>query len=257
MDPHYTDIAIIGYGVTGKATGQLFDKVDTYDKDHKEYSYHDNVIICLPTPTVDGEQDLSVIREWLGQIRDNALQSESEPIVILRSTVLPGTTEKLANEFGLNMAHVPEFLTESSAIDDAFNPELLVIGAKDILTRFKVYQLFTLASRMVPKKVIQCSTSTSELIKYAMNSFFALKVIMGNQLWDTAKTSGADYEKVREALENHKWGSKNGWDVWYGGFRGYAGKCLPKDLEAFTWKYDLPLLETVRKINSKLLRKNK
>jgi len=103
------------------------------------------------------------------------------------------------------------------------------------------------------KHKILCSPTTAEVIKYTMNSFFALKVIFGNQIWDVAKSIGADYEKIKTVLEKHKWGSKNGWNVWHNGGRGFDGRCLPKDVSAFINAFDLPLLKEVDRINKELI----
>ena len=250
-------VAIVGWGMTGKATSCLFDYVDRYDVDDPYDKCHDFIIFCLPTPTKEGKQDISIIEDRLKEILKFSLDGEAPlPTIILRSTVLPGTTDKLIEKYKMDIVFVPEFLTESTAVEDALNPEFLVIGARDILARRKVAGLFY-DSKIVRTKIIMCSAVTAELIKYSMNSFFALKVIMANQLWDVAKEIGANYDQVREALESHKWGSKNGWNVWHNQKRGFGGKCLPKDLEAFTDKFDLPLLETVQEINKGLIKKSK
>jgi len=254
-------VVIAGNGVTGKATSSLFytDGVRMFDIDfdRENLSYHlkssSFVILCLPSPTVNGKQDLSAIDKWLGMIKTDAPSIS----VIIRSTILPGTTDKLSKLYGLNIAHVPEFLTESTALEDALNPEFLVVGARDILLKEKVTQLFINNSMMLTKKVIKCSPTTAELIKYSMNSFFALKVTMANQLWDVAKEVGANYDQVREVLESHKWGSKNGWNVWHNQKRGFGGNCLPKDIEAFAGKFDLPLIDTMQEINKELIKKSK
>jgi len=247
----------IGWGIVGKSTGYVLDIKDHFDiEDDKSFDddfpphnfYHADVfIICLPTPTVGGKQDLDVIERWLERIA----RYRSDSLVAIRSTFLPGTTKKFSKKYGLNIAHVPEFLSEATALEDAREPELLVIGADDILVREKVKDIFNLVNY---KKLILTDSTTAELIKYVMNSWFALKVTFGNQLWDVAKETGADYNKVKEALEEHEWGSKNGWDVWHGGYRGFGGKCLPKDVEVFMNAFDLPLLEKMQEINRKLVK---
>lgn len=242
---------IIGPGVIGKATGSALG-IERYvrkNDDISDFIDADYFFLCVPTPSAsDGTQDTSNIEIWLEKIAKYAL----EKTIIIRSTVLPGTTDKLSKKYPLlTIAHVPEFLTEGTALEDERDPEFVVIGCKDILAREKIKEIFH--NVCPPSKFILCDPTTAELIKYSMNSFFALKVIYANQLWDVAKEVGANYEKVKEALESHKWGSENGWDVWHGGFRGFSGKCLPKDLYAFTKRFKLPLLDTVRQINKKLV----
>ncbi len=245
-------VVIIGYGIVGKATGEVLGLKHFIDidgpQDDELLSEYECFILCLPTPTVDGKQDLYAIHEWLQTIKGLA----TDPIVIIRSTILPGTTAKLSEEYGLKIVHVPEFLTEATAIDDAKTPELLVIGADDIILGEQVRDLFI--SHISHKWLIMTSTKTAELIKYTMNSWFALKVVFANQLWDVCEKIDADYQQVQSALERHKWGSQNGWNVWQGGFRGYGGKCLPKDVEAFIYAFDLPLLAQMQEINQKLVK---
>ena len=251
------NVAIIGWGVCGKATGYALGINWGLDIDY-QFSKHINYdeiwkadffILCLPTPTFDGKQDITAIEKWCEKIKKYA----KEKIVIIRSTILPGTIDYLTEKYKLKLAHVPEFLTEATALEDAKHPEFLVVGARDLLIREKVKNLFNGKLNLPKNRIIMCSTTTAEMIKYAMNSFFYLKVICGNELWDLARNCGADYGKVRYALETHKWGSKNGWDVWKGGKRGVDGKCLPKDIEAFTHKFSLPLLTKMQEINKELL----
>ena len=260
-------IAIIGFGMVGKASSVAlsiprFDCFTSKDKDQLvdgiKNGRYDIFVLCLPTPTtVDGKQDLTAIGEWLTNIKHSSpISPKLDPLIIIRSTILPGTTKILSEEYGLRIAHVPEFLTEATAIKDELNPEFLVIGADDILVRQQVKELF-MNSKIQSKRFLMCNSVTAELIKYSLNSWFALKVIMGNQLWDVARKVGADYEKIQEVLTEHKWGSKNGWNVWHGGFRGYGGTCLPKDLEAFSIAFDIPLLKEVDRINSDLIGVNK
>jgi len=248
------DCYVIGWGVTGKSTSYVLKirRENCIDLDNQDSVKPASCyILCLPTPTVGGRQDISAIKEWLVKIK----KLNKNALVILRSTVLPGTTDYLIGKYQLDIVFVPEFLTEATALEDAQKPEFMVIGSDDVLLRKMTYELFCLY--VFPKSWIFCSSTTAEVIKYAMNSFFALKVIFGNQLWDLCDKVGADYAKVRVALEEHKWGTKNGWDVWHKGKRGYGGKCLPKDVEAISIFSRLPLLETIDKINKDLTKGKK
>ena len=247
---------LIGDGMVGKATRFALE-IENYtsqpaDKYSEDLDYYKYFMLCVPTPTTNGKQDLSAIESWLKKINDRS-KSAPESVVIIRSTILPGTTVKLADEYKLTIAHIPEFLSEATVIEDEKNPEFVVIGCQDILVREDLRYFFKVKLELEDNRIFTCDPTTAELIKYAMNSFFALKVIYGNQIWEVAKESGANYDLVKKALEMHKWGSVNGWDVWHGGYRGYSKKCLPKDLYAFTSKFKLPLLDKVREINKKLI----
>ena len=252
-----TDFLLIGDGIVGKATRFTLDiksyiniKADKIgDFLLSSYKYF---ILCVPTPTVNGKQDLSAIESWLKKLK-SVFKDDDRIVVIIRSTILPGTTVKLAYEYKLTIAHIPEFLSEATAIEDEKNPEFVVIGCQDIIVKENLKYFFKVKLGLEENRIITCDPTTAELIKYAMNSFFALKVIYGNQIWDVAKEIGANYDLVKRALEQHKWGAVNGWDVWHGGFRGFGGKCLNKDLYAFTSKFKLPLLDKVREINKKIV----
>jgi len=250
------NIFLIGDGMVGKASRYSLGILDYTSTPADKYSWNINdykyFMLCVPTPTKDGKQDLSAIESWLKKI-NTRLESAPEPVVIIRSTILPGTTVKLADEYKLTIAHIPEFLSESTAIEDEKNPEFVVIGCQDILVREDLRYFFKVKLNLEDDRIFTCDPTTAELIKYAMNSFFALKVIYGNQIWEVAKETGANYDLVKKTLETHKWGSINGWDVWHGGKRGFMGKCLPKDLYAFTSRFKLPLLDKVREINKKIV----
>lgn len=257
MNIDINKVATIGWGMVGKSTGYALGITRYIDKDSvlppEQLKEIDIFIICLPTPTIEGIQDLSAIEEWLAVLK----LLETNPIVVIRSTILPGTIDRFAEQYdGLKFAYVPEFLSEATALEDAKNPELLVIGARDILVKDVVSKLFSSPNMNIKHKIL-CSPTTAEVIKYTMNSFFALKVTYANQIWDVCKEIGANYEQISEALEFHKWGSKNGWNVWQGGSRGYGGNCLIKDTSAFVNKFELPLLNKMIEINEKLVKETK
>ncbi len=255
-------IGIIGWGMVGKSTAialqrpfTFFDSIDIKDLElESKLIYLNTLFICLPTPTLEnGKQDISAIHWWLNKIEHVYQNQLGYPIVVIRSTVLPGTTELLAKKYPLlSLVHMPEFLTESTAKEDAQNPEFLVIGTNDPFIRKQMQEILSYIHSV--HETIFCSTTTAEMIKYTMNTFFSLKVIFGNQIWDICRQVGADYSGIVKALQTHKWGSKNGWDVWYGGFRGYGGSCLPKDTKALITKFKSPLLREMSKINDALIK---
>ncbi|MDZ4210056.1 MAG: hypothetical protein U1C56_02655 [Candidatus Curtissbacteria bacterium] len=256
-------IAIVGYGIVGKCMAKILGipRKDCYDIGDKKSWGYEYYILCLPSPTAYRDipylsseykiQDLGAIESWLVDFR----QHDRKATVIIRSTVLPGTTKKYSKQFKLKIVHVPEFLSEKTALKDEKNPEFLVIGSSDVKLANKVLKIFL--KGCTPKKIIRTDPTTAELIKYTMNSFFGLKVIFSNQIWDVARIAKADYTKVTEALESHKWGSKNGWKVLDKGYRGYKGSCLPKDIKAFISAFDLPLLSEVDRINGELIKDKK
>jgi nucleotide sugar dehydrogenase len=150
----------------------------------------------------------------------------------------------------------PEFLTELTADQDMCYPDRQIIGytkesynaAGDIL------QILPLApfERIMP-------ATEAEMVKYYGNTWFATKVIFANQLYDLCQKLGIDYDRVMEAAAADKRIGRSHLEVWHKGYRGFGGKCLPKDLKAFIQladekAVDLKLHKTVDAINDELLR---
>ncbi len=247
-------IVIGGTGMVGHATmyslgikDQYSQSSNTVDINHiLDFKY---IFICLPTPTVEGKQDLSLIEHYLSLFS----QRSKSNIFIIRSTILPRTCKRLSAKYGLNIVHVPEFLTESSWKQDSEWPDIVVIGADDNYIGEQVAGIFK--ARFKGATFVMTDTVTSELTKYAINTFYAFKVVFANQLYDYAKEIGANYNTVKETMYARKFMSKNHFDVHHQGGRGSGGKCLKKDLEAFATESKLPLFELVNKINKELLKK--
>lgn len=247
------DAVIIGFGVVGKATAKAlginyyFDlkgnNVSLENASKKRY-----IFICLPTPTVNGRcftADIEKVVKKISQHRGK------ESVVIIRSTVTPGTTSRLSQKYHIPIIHHPEFLTEDTAYEDTKSPDLLVFGGddKEVRDKFiKIYQSFS-----CPK--FKMDSISSEVLKYAVNSFYATKVVFANQLYDLCQKHGVNYDLIRDAMYERKWIGENHLDVWHKDYRGAGGNCLPKDLEVFANFSRLPLLKEVLKINKSLLKK--
>ncbi|MEK9183604.1 MAG: hypothetical protein AAB890_00835, partial [Patescibacteria group bacterium] len=103
---------------------------------------------------------------------------------------------------------------------------------------------------------------SSEIFKFTRNAFFALKVTFANQVYDLCESFGEDYERIKDLMHADPWMSKHHFHVTHGGYRGFGGKCLPKDLKTYikifkSRKLKPELFEAVEKINNDLLRKQK
>lgn len=226
----YSNAVVIGgLGVVGTATRRMLGIPWYYDhvgsnitlQEIKALKY---VFLCVPTPTVQGHCDTSAIRTYFELLGNGH-------IYIIRSTVVPGTARKLAEEFGVPVMSNPEFLTEASAQVECLHPDLIVLGADDEDTLSEAWN--ELYWSVGTDRVIFTDTITAEFIKYAVNVFYASKVIFGNVLYGCARNLGINYGIVRDALYARKWIGNNHLTVPWKGKRGLNGKCLPKDLEAF------------------------
>ena len=192
--------------------------------------------LCVPTPMKkSGECDLSIVKKCLQDI-STLVEHYQKPnfIVILKSTISPGTTEQLNKEFKfLNIAFNPEFLTEANAIEDYKNQNRIIIGAERPYSS-RVKQIFAKAFPKVP--IIKTSSTIAETIKYVTNTFLAMKVSYANEIYQLCEALNIDYDKVIEyaryddRLGNSHW-SVPGPD----GDFGFGGHCFPKDISALTY----------------------
>lgn len=244
---------IIGYGVVGKATakalgiGHYFDLKDS-NISIEDASKKDYIFICLPTPTINGRSFTKDIEKTVKKISHG---SGKNTVIVIRSTTTPGTTKKLSQKYKIPIIHHPEFLTQSSALEDTKNPDILVFGCDDrkVMNKFtRIYKNFSCSK-------YKMDSISSEILKYAINTFYATKVVFANQIYDLCQKYNVDYDLLKNAMYSRKWVGRNHLDVWHKGYRGAGGNCLPKDLEAFVTFSKLPLLKQVLEINTYLLSK--
>lgn len=243
---------IVGYGTVGKATAKAFHIEKYYSRSEKNISLEDiakldYIFICLPTPTKEGKCDTKAIEAFISDIQAIVVENEyKQPVYIIRSTVYPGFNIHLQKRFGIRQfVSNPEFLSEDTAFEDAQRPDFVVIGSSSQEASAKVVALYK--GRFKYCDYVITDPTTAELIKYTLNTFFATKVIFGNVIFDYAQSIGANYETIKGVLEHHKWGSINHFRPWYKGKRGLHGKCLPKDLLAFTVLTNAPFFQGVIK----------
>jgi UDPglucose 6-dehydrogenase len=236
-------IGIIGQGFVGNAIYQKFSKyydVKTYDLDESKCnSTKDKVLsqeiifMCMPTPmNKDGSCNVDIITEELDGLDLLADNEETTRIVVVKSTIPPGTTDKWNQQFeNLEIVFNPEFLTEANAVDDFENQTRIILGGnKDITTILK--QLYSSIFRKT-SKIIKTDAKTAELVKYVTNTFLSTKVSFANEIYDLCNGMDLDYDKVIEyATYDERLGLSH-WGVpGPDGDRGFGGHCFPKDLSA-------------------------
>jgi UDPglucose 6-dehydrogenase len=246
---------VIGMGMVGKATAWAFGITDYIDLGEGSKTIEDAaqckyVFLCLPTPTINGICQTKDTQEYIKKI----YELNNDVIFIIRSTVVPGTTKNIVESTRAHVAHIPEFLTETTWKQDTDRPDLVVVGADDGVVRDKVSALFK--SRYASAAFFITDTHTSELCKYAINTLYATKVIFANQIYDYCQKMGVNYETIKNILYSRKWIGKNHLDVWHKGKRGAGGKCLGKDVDAFAHHSKLELLELVNSLNKQYLESN-
>jgi UDPglucose 6-dehydrogenase len=244
----------------GGATKRYFEKAGrtplVFDKGTGEGSLEqvnqaDIIFICVPTPYLVKESgfDLSFVREACSKI-------EGSKVVVIKSTVVPGTTEKLQTEFSQHkFLFNPEFLTELTADQDMSYPDRQIVGYTQ--QSFSVSGAVMALLPLAPYERIMPATE-AEMVKYFGNNWFAIKVAFANQMYDLCSKLGLDYDNVKEAAAADKRIGRSHLEVWHKGYRGYGGKCLVKDIRAMIQfanllEVDLKLHKTAEEINNKLM----
>tara|TARA_R110002167_G_scaffold62986_2_gene177641 strand:+ start:425 stop:1285 length:861 start_codon:yes stop_codon:yes gene_type:complete len=189
----------------------------------------DVVFISVPTPSnPDGSMHLDILESVLSDISD---VYEDGSIILIRSTVTPGTTRKLQNKFNLPIVFNPEFLTERSAKFDFINQARFILGGAPDHTAVVANLYKWRFGSSVP--CIETNWETAEMIKYMNNCFFATKVSFMNEMKLVADKVGVDWDMavegfVRDGRIGHTHLNVPGPD----GKLGFGGSCFPKDIQA-------------------------
>lgn len=231
-------------------------------KDYKEAVLNTDIsFICVGTPSSDnGHLNLEYIYQTAREIGEAIKEKSNFHIVVIRSTVFPGTNEKVSNlieqvsekKCNIDFAVVsnPEFLREGTAVSDYFKPPLTVLGStcpRAIETMQALY-----ANTGAPIEIV--SIEVAEMIKYVNNSYHALKVVFANEVGTICKQLNIDSHEVMRIfcmdtqLNISPYYFKPGF--------AYGGSCLPKDLKGLkTLAHDLyvetPVLNVIEDSNNK------
>lgn len=240
-------VGVIGNGFVGEAISFAFSTVSemyVYDTNPSRslndiMSVHncDFVFICVPTPMYeDGSQDLSYVESAFENATD-------KPVYIIKSTVLPGTTEKLSKQYpNFKIIFSPEFLTERTAKLDMLTQSRIILGGDLSLTE-KAKTLFN--QRFKIKNVILTDSKTAELTKYMNNAFFATKVSIMNEFKLLSDKIGANWEDALKGfVSDGRIGDSHLNVPGHDGKLGYGGTCFPKDVNAllsFSKKHKIEL----------------
>lgn len=253
-------LGIVGGGVVGKAMARAFMEhceIRVYDcvlakATHRlaETLAADLIFVCLPTPQEPGKLscDTVYLDDFFGTLKDYAIpvpggvqyqlhRPANEANFVIRSTVPIGYTRKAAERFNLtSICHSPEFLTARCAATDAQTPARNIIGnPSSVEVSPAARRLFDLYTARFPGVPCHGMTSNeSELVKLAVNSFFAVKVAFFNEVRILSDRLGLDWDDVISGILSdgriaHSHTLVPGPD----GERGFGGACLPKDLASF------------------------
>src|SRR3989338_11052218 len=285
-------ICIIGPGVVGQATGKVFlekgikvgflgrtkEKVENLRKEGYNSFTKDELLdgnydfditmFTVPTPTVKGKIDLSVLIQASADLGKRLKYFKKYHLVVVKSTVPPGTTEdlviktieeysgkKVGRDFGACMN--PEYLREKTAYDDTFAPWIILIGEYDKKSGDLLNSVY---EGKFNCSIFRCEIREAEMQKYVHNLFNAAKITFYNEMRKIAGQIDVDADKIFkyaaiscEGMWNPKYGIAN--------LGPFDGSCLPKDTEAFLdWAqsngFDASLLRSVVNVNDTLARKS-
>src|SRR5438874_6467905 len=217
--------------------------------------------ICVGTPSLrNGKLDLSHIEKVAGEIGAALRQKNSYHLVVLRSTVLPGTTESLllpilerdsGKQAGTDftVCYNPEFMREGSAVADFLDPPYTILGSQNPKHLAPLRELY----EQTPGKVFETSIKVAEMAKYLSNAYHAVKVTFANEVGTLAKYLGVDAEAVTEIFTSDT--RLNISPAYLSPGFAFGGSCLPKDVRALTYRakevdLKLPLLESLLPSNA-------
>ncbi len=281
-------IAIIGYGYVGKAMHKIFPDALIYDPTHWNEDesqctelgrrvinennatlgkktavrlYAKMAIVCVPTPMNEDQNhefksvDLSIVEEVISWLNCD--------LILIKSTVPPGTTDRLVAETGKNICFSPEYIGEGKyqitpwnymSPDDPRLHDFMIVGGEDDAAE-EILNIFT--KRLGPEKTyLQMRASEAEAIKYMENSWGAMKVIFAQEWYEYCKAKGLRWHMVREgwALDNRV---EKMHTAIFTDDRGFGGKCYPKDVNGIVSDAKLvgspfTLLEAVLRKNAKI-----
>ena len=278
-------ISIIGSGFVGEILGRgliaLEKEVIFYDIEDKNlpnftkdinYAVQNSSIsfVCVPTPTMKGEIDLSYIKEATENIGKVLSEKSDYHVVVVKSTVVPKTTEEVVipilekysgkragEDFGVCMN--PEFLTEisgswskdKSTKKDFFSEDRIVIGEYDKRSGDVLERIY----KPLNSTIFRTDLKTAEMIKYVSNCMLAAKISYWNEIFLICEKLDIDSRKIANIVAMDprigRYGSVHG--------KAFGGKCLPKDLKAlisFAKEYkETKLLKAVDEINEEMKEK--
>lgn len=234
-------IGFIGQGWIGRHYADEFESrmytvvryslEEPYIQNKDLIKYCEVVFIAVPTPTTEEGFDESIVREALTLVGDGK-------IAVIKSTLLPGLTEKLQSEFpDIFVLHSPEFLVESTAAHDAAKPKRNLVGIPIDTPEYREKAVAIL--RILPEAPYQkvMMSRDAEMVKYAGNCFLFTKVMYMNLLYDLVENTGCDWKSLHEALVNDPRIGESHTEPVHSSGRGAGGHCLIKDFEAFRRLY--------------------
>jgi nucleotide sugar dehydrogenase len=235
-------IFVVGYGYVGKAVVDMlrshydvlvYDPLSSSTNNFENVSFVSSIgdtkdcilsVICVPTPQKDdGSCDVSLV--------EKAAKELVSPVILIKSTVSPGTTERLKKETQKRIVFSPEYVGESKYYNPYFNTDMkaipfLILGGDEEDCNYVLDLFFPVLGPT--KQYFKTRALNAEVTKYMENTFFATKITFVNEMYEICKALGADWYDVREGWLLDPRVERMHTAV-FPEKRGFSGKCLPKD----------------------------
>lgn len=252
-------IGVIGKGTVGSAVYEgleyLGHQMSFFDPKYPESSlddvlHTDCVFVAVPTDKAEnGDCDISIVESVVGLLALN----EYKGLVAIKSTVIPGTTERLDRVYPeLRVCNVLEFLRAKTALADfVYNQDIMMVGS----SREEDFEFMKEVHGKLPKQSVWVSATEAEIVKYFNNVHHAMNITFANITYEVCEKLGADYQKVYETITKRECFNPAYLDC-NANLRGYGGHCLPKDTSAWNnlikrLGLDFTLIESVLNDNEK------
>jgi GDP-mannose 6-dehydrogenase len=225
----------------------------------------DAAIICVGTPNEnDGSHSIRAVKRTCAFIGKNIKDMAEYPLILMRSTVIPGTTEAVVipilekssgcqcgEKFGV--CFNPEFLREGSSVKDFYNPPFTVIGCKDLHTFDRACRIY----QEIDAPIFHTEIGVAEMVKMISNTFHALKITFANEIGKICKQYKIDSHRVMDLFcQDRKLNISTAY--LRPGF-AYGGSCLPKDINALIYmarqkNLDIPVIEAIQESNEEQIK---
>jgi nucleotide sugar dehydrogenase len=240
-------IAIIGLGFVGSAMMTSYN-MKGYGLDHQMFVYDkykdggigefkntlnaDIIFLALPTKYNESNKTYDTIP--IEETCELLVKNNYNGSVVIKSTVLPETTNMLSDKYGLNFVHNPEFLTARTAFEDFHNQTHIVLGKGKTCTADSYDKVISFYKKLYPDaKLSLCDATESESMKIFVNCFYSVKVQMMTEFYSLCKNMDISYDRIMDMMLGNGWinpmhTSVPGPD----GKLSYGGACFPKDTNA-------------------------
>jgi UDPglucose 6-dehydrogenase len=221
------EIGIVGLGVVGKVTERILKKDYKIKRADPEKGYNDNLSNCDVIFICINEKDSTM--KNLDNLIQSLVKENQKAIYVIRTTIIPGTTDTYIKTYHRDFVYMPEFITERQVGYDTFHPDKIVIGTENEKAWNILFKLF---NYFFPEDIfIRVKPIEAEIAKLALNSLYLMKVVYAEQLFDVTTKYKCDYTNIYKIFQKDQYTKGMHLIAGKDNYRGADGKCLPKDAE--------------------------